>query len=354
MTKATLWRDESDKVGALWRRFLSFFPPEGFIGVDDYEKMCDYYYVQREVERLPGFSYHCDLTQAKSPDFIDWLDDKCDYLTHSLAYMRLGEVIISKKSKLLHDRLADHLKHENIETGTRVDEFRALISSRLGKFLGIEYLIESFESDRSLITELLDNPEIRRLTTQLSDLKKHYDRMARAALLHSTITMSIKEIRPIFEIEWFRDLARKTWSLDVNFKRRWTAIELEWVEYYYSRLPRTLLLPSQIDAGSLVDGNVCDVESIDRDYVTVVPINKEEADLLLICVTTDFVRELIQFNRHPAIKGTALCVECGRFYARSFYGQNQKYCSNQCKNRVAARRKREKRRAALFKRRKLK
>ncbi|MCP4650467.1 MAG: hypothetical protein GY853_10360 [PVC group bacterium] len=64
---------------------------------------------------------------------------------------------------------------------------------------------------------------------------------------------------------------------------------------------------------------------------------------------SDFIDELIAFNRHHSVKGSSLCIECGQMYPRSFYGHGQKYCSTQCKERAKQRRKRERKAKGKFK-----
>jgi hypothetical protein len=147
-----------------------------------------------------------------------------------------------------------------------------------------------------------------------------------------------------------REIIKKIWGNPPEMQP-WTHEECDLINRYFAEYDYGLVHPSgaddQVDPRSIV---------FDRLGVST-PFGGVGGNLnyihrsLLVEIIPDFVDELLLFNQHHSIKGSAQCRECGQMYPRSFYGHGQKYCSAQCKNRSNKRTQRERRNVRTFLRR---
>lgn len=148
------------------------------------------------------------------------------------------------------------------------------------------------------------------------------------------------------EVKSMERVIRKTWS-NPNQMENWTNNEFELILQYFTQYQFGLNAEKESDG-------LFSPESIE--------FSRSELDegihgdpyfglhLVFMCeFVSDFIDELLAYNRHHSKKGSAICQECGSSYPRSFYGHGQLYCTSQCKNRVAKNRYRAKLRSKKYK-----
>jgi|GEM_PF-4033202 len=163
--------------------------------------------------------------------------------------------------------------------------------------------------------------------------------------------------RIIFEFSIFKTIVEHTWAGEDGFGA-WTGEEYYFINEYYSSRLHWLGTPAEriLDDVPTIDPADVDISTSelqppwDAPGFSIWELFGQHIHTL-VC---DFIDEIILFNRHDSVRGSAQCKECGQFFARSFYGHGQKYCSNQCKTRAAKRRHREKRALEPYNKRKLK
>jgi len=146
----------------------------------------------------------------------------------------------------------------------------------------------------------------------------------------------------LIDLRILKRIVGKTWLTDGE-PEPWTANEFDFLNRFVC--DSYFCLTNNNNADRLIHPHLVEIESGQLVY------SKEGQDGIYSLVANfiiDFIGELIHFNRHHSEKGTALCIDCGQAYPRRFYGQGQKYCSIQCKERAKKRRQRGKKNRERF------
>jgi hypothetical protein len=134
------------------------------------------------------------------------------------------------------------------------------------------------------------------------------------------------------EVRSMERIIRKTWS-DPDQMMNWTNDEIEMILQYFTQYQFGLTAEKESDG-------LFSPESLE--------FTRSELDegihgdpyfglhLVFMCeFVSDFIDELLAYNRHHSKKGSGICQDCGNSYPRSFYGHGQLYCTSQCKSRAA-------------------
>ena len=138
----------------------------------------------------------------------------------------------------------------------------------------------------------------------------------------------------LFSLMLLKKIIRKTWPQEGETKP-WSSNEFKFINRFFS--DNFFSLISDSEKFSSIDPGTIDVRT-----TTCHPTPEDEFMWrVLTRFVLDFVGELVLFNRYHSLKGSGLCVACSQAFSRRFYGSRQKYCSQQCKDRMKQKRRRE-------------
>jgi len=290
------------------------------------------------------------LEKLSLQSYIEMLYDNANEhgikrLDHEVPVLRLGHYIHAVYGDLIADALVSMVsKNSELQS---IDFVKAEIDEVISFFRHknaidrMKYtinILDEYNEAIERVSDIWQDPRVIDLSAPLKDDEYHKDILFKKKN-HNRYRFMFGEVDSFFEMETIQRIINKTWNFSLSFEK-WTNEEFELLDAYYSE--NIFGLVCENDDSLLLDPTSLELtKRRDDSFMAGISAIGAIHRAIMIDLISDFVDELLLFNKHHSVKGSAQCVECGQMYPRSPYGHSQKYCTLQCKERAKKRRQRE-------------